>query len=272
MPALLAAEAVGLITASRGAATIKREDQKLYPVRMGTPVYVQDFITLSPQALVKITFIDRSTISLTGGANLLVKNFVFKESKEAISHLEVKRGTFSFLAGEIARMAPENYQIETETATIGIRGSGGIGVTSAKRLLITTLPGHILDIHSRTGQRRIVAVPTTGLQVDASGACMPFALTQNLLTPHSYALIPEKILPQTPLLPRPYRSPDMPCNGEARLSSRRVQLIHIAQASRPKKRGQELMDEPEPSSATPSLQRLAAKQRAEATSKEKKLS
>lgn len=268
VPSASYGDAVGLVTASRGPATLVRGEKAPAVTQRGQHIFVGDIIRLNAQSTLQLTFIDGSTISLTGGAELIISDFVFGEGKKPRSKLKVSHGTFSFLAGEIAKIAPESYRIETETATIGIRGSGGTAVTSSRGLLISTQVGHILEVFTISGQLHIIDTPAIGLAVQSTGASSPFPVTQDLwnlrpeLIPSSYPLQDDWI----PSAPRPYQAPAPHINAQAIYSSTAVEIVQVKskkKSSSSQVRGsQSLMQEPESSTTSPTMQRLAAEQKA----------
>ena len=263
IPALLPADPVGLITASRGQATIIHEKNSA-KASMGTRVYVGDVVTTDPHSTLELTFIDKSTLSLAGGAELLIENFTFAKGETPQSSLRVKKGAFSFLAGEIAKIAPERYRIHTDTATIGIRGSGGVGV-AGDGLLIATIPGHVLDVWTDAGQHYVLNEPLRGLRVTAHGVgyTVPVLVPFHLLSTKALDPVSPYPLFHGPISPSPYQAPQRNLVGFAILPRTRMEIVETTQGddlSIPQRELSRYLDAEE-ATARPLLERQAGELR-----------
>lgn len=175
---------VAMITSIKGRSEVVGSDGNVRAVTIGTLLYVGDCVKTSRSASIKITFIDRSTVSLAGNAELVIDDYLFKKGEKPRSSLTIQNGVFRFMAGKISKIAPENYKINTETATIGIRGSGGVGKTSSEGLEIAVLPGHILEVVTKSGEVYLLDDPKIGLRVDGKG--------------HGTVFLVDKVLKQAP--------------------------------------------------------------------------
>lgn len=271
LPCLVFGDPVGLITACRGQATLIFEDGTRTPARMGAQVFVGQSIETDAQSTLEITFLDRSTLSLAGGAHIIIQDYQFAKGKKPKSSIKVTRGAFEFLAGEISKVAPENYQIETATATIGIRGSGGYGIAGPQGLQIRTMAGHVLDIWTVRGEHYVLRHPPLGLWVTASGVAYPLAVTHaGWIDP---PLAPKTEVPNLPA-PRPYKGPSQPLNTEIKLSSTEVRIVEEEQEEEleayesPSRSMDKYLTSEEPSTA-PMLKRITEQEKAKEGQKSK---
>ena len=197
---LVSGEPVGMVVTVRGISHITDDQGQSKKVKMGMAVHQGDLIETDRQANIKILFLDETTLSLAGNSQVVIEQYAFGDGKVPKAVTRIKNGAFRFMAGKMAKEAPENFKIETSTATIGIRGSGGWGSTSdgsfgrARGLKIATVEGHVLEVTTFTGQSFVVDDPAVGLIVDANGQGRVWAIEE------------EGVLPkQEPFLPLPKR-------------------------------------------------------------------
>jgi hypothetical protein len=113
----------GSVRTLKGACQIQRGGTIL-PAAVGMPVYPLDILTTSGDSALGIILYDDTTISLGPDSSLVLKEYVFEPhaSRFAAAFGFVK-GSFAYLSGIIARLAPESLRLETPSATIAVRGT-----------------------------------------------------------------------------------------------------------------------------------------------------
>ena len=63
-------------------------------------------------------------VSLGPASEINVANYLFNPADQELSFVtRLLRGTFSFITGQIAKLAPQNVKLETPNATLGVRGT-----------------------------------------------------------------------------------------------------------------------------------------------------
>lgn len=175
-------EPIGMVVSVRGPSYVTGDQGSMQRVKMGMPVHVGDLIKTDRQATIKIVFLDETTLSLAGDSEVLIDQYAYGDGQVPKAVTQIRNGFFRFMTGKMAKEAPENFKIETATATIGIRGSGGWGSTSdgtlgvPKGLQIATIEGHVLEVTTFTGQFYVIDNPAVGLIVDAEGKGTPFMI------------------------------------------------------------------------------------------------
>jgi hypothetical protein len=146
--------AVGRVAKVEGSAAIVRNGVAI-TVNTGDAVLKGDVLQTGAGVL-GVTFVDGSTLSLTGNSRLMVDDFVYDSNGSANSEvLNLVQGSLSFISGEVAHTGG-NMKITTPVATMGIRGTVG-GVTqasdgtvsffvveSATGAVVTDNAGHVL--------------------------------------------------------------------------------------------------------------------------------
>jgi len=90
----------------------------------GTQLQVSDRIVTAPGATASIVFRDGTMLTLGGGADVLVRDYVFepKTNRYAFS-VYMGQGSAIYESGKIGRLAPESVKVETPQATVGVRGT-----------------------------------------------------------------------------------------------------------------------------------------------------
>lgn len=106
----------GSVTVIQGSATGNAE--------AGTRLRVSDRIVTAPDATASIVFRDGTMLTLGGGADVHLRDYVFepKAGRYAFS-LYMEQGSAIYESGKIGRMAPGSVKVETPQATVGVRGT-----------------------------------------------------------------------------------------------------------------------------------------------------
>jgi hypothetical protein len=83
-----------------------------------------DSVTTGSNGKVGLIFEDDTVISLGSNSRIAIENFLFQPSEKKLSFVaRMYQGTASFLSGQIAKLAPQQVQVETPHATVGTRGT-----------------------------------------------------------------------------------------------------------------------------------------------------
>ncbi len=165
---------IGSISAIRGEVNIVRDNRYLL-ANKGTLVEEKDVIQTSQGAKVQILFNDKSVISLGQKSKFKIEKYLFtKKYKEAKFH--VLKGAFKSITGKIGKIAPKKFQLKTQNATIGVRGTIFMGETSSKgdnivcnqgSIFITTLNGQITLIQNQKTTIRKNFPPSPARKIEA---------------------------------------------------------------------------------------------------------
>ncbi len=114
---------VGLVKAATGTVEVVRETGT-QAAEAGMPLRRSDRIVTAPGATAALVFRDGTMLTLGGGADVRVRDYVFepRANRYAFS-LYMQQGTAIYESGKIGRLAPETVQVETPQATVGVRGT-----------------------------------------------------------------------------------------------------------------------------------------------------
>lgn len=139
--------AIGAVEALTGDATALHTDGSRVPLAIGAPVFQGDVVETAPGSRLAIVFNDRTTFTLDSATRMVLDELVYNPGGEGRSAFSLVQGTFVYISGEIAKAAPQNVQIRTPVATVGIRGTEVgfviLGPGDAGGASITVLEGEI---------------------------------------------------------------------------------------------------------------------------------
>lgn len=83
-----------------------------------------DIIKTGRKSSIGIIFEDDTVLSLGSSSEIEISEFLFEPAEKKLSFVaKLIKGTFSFIAGQIAKLSPDKVKLETPNATLGIRGT-----------------------------------------------------------------------------------------------------------------------------------------------------
>lgn len=83
-----------------------------------------DIINTGSKSSAGLIFEDDTVVSLGPNSEMAIEEFIFDPAKEKLSFItRLVQGTFSFISGQIAKLAPDQVKLETPDATLGVRGT-----------------------------------------------------------------------------------------------------------------------------------------------------
>ena len=89
---------------------------------VGDSVYLGDVVSTGSDGRVGITFTDGTAFDLSPNARMVMNEFIYDpNSKSNSSLLSLTKGTFTFVAGKVAKSG--DMKVNTPVATMGIRGT-----------------------------------------------------------------------------------------------------------------------------------------------------
>ena len=90
--------------------------------KIGDSIYLGDVVSTGSDGRVGISFNDGTAFDLSPNARMVMNEFVYDpNSKSNSSLLSLTKGTFTFVAGKIAKSG--DMKVNTPVATMGIRGT-----------------------------------------------------------------------------------------------------------------------------------------------------
>ena len=114
-----AADVVGTVTALQNQAQIGGS-----AAAIGTPVHMNDRLSTGSKARLKITFKDKSELTLGENANVVVDRFVYSPEKSSADVvLTATKGALRFAGGGIEQAHQKNIVVNTPGAALAVRGT-----------------------------------------------------------------------------------------------------------------------------------------------------
>ncbi|WP_455757543.1 FecR family protein [Sulfurimonas sp.] len=112
---------VASITALKGDAIIKRGMQNL-EAKLGARLKAKDTI-ITKNAKMQIIFKDDTIISIGKNSKFIINNYLYQNNQKSIAKFSILKGAMRTITGQIAKIAPSKFMVNTTNATIGIRGT-----------------------------------------------------------------------------------------------------------------------------------------------------
>lgn len=125
--------AVGKLTVVKGEVAILRGGKSM-PAQSGTAVEEKDTIVSQVGAAAQLVLNDGTAVSVGSKTTFKIHEYLFEEGNpsKANAKFGAIQGAFKAVTGKIGKVAPNNFKLETKTATIGIRGTRFLGVIPEK--------------------------------------------------------------------------------------------------------------------------------------------
>jgi len=112
---------VGKVSLFKGEGFLERSGH-VSPLQTGMKLEERDTLSTGANGQVQLIFDDKTVITLGNKAVFKVEEYV-NEAVKPKAKFSFNQGTFKTITGKIGKTAPENFTLETKTATIGIRGT-----------------------------------------------------------------------------------------------------------------------------------------------------
>jgi hypothetical protein len=120
-----AGAAAGRAEFTIGGVTVAGRDGIQRPLARGTELDNGDTVRTN-DGRVQIRFTDGAYVSLQPNTEYSIRDYRFDKGGEERGFFGLVRGAMRTVTGAIGRINRDRYQIQTPTATVGIRGTGGV--------------------------------------------------------------------------------------------------------------------------------------------------
>ena len=116
-------ESIGFADSVKGEVMIIRSKIAVKAVQ-NMKVIPGDSIKTGSNSSVGLIFEDDTVVSLGPSSEMEIEEFLFNPADRELSFVaRMLKGTFSFVTGQIAKLAPQKVRFETPKATLGVRGT-----------------------------------------------------------------------------------------------------------------------------------------------------
>ena len=118
-----AGEVIGTIQNLQGTVTIERAGASV-PAVAGAALYRGDLVRTGKPGAVGIVLGDDTTISAGSASELALNDYLFDPNNVKFALVvRMLKGTFSYITGQIGKLAPDTVKVRTPDATIATRGT-----------------------------------------------------------------------------------------------------------------------------------------------------
>ncbi|MBI4968434.1 MAG: tandem-95 repeat protein, partial [Rhodospirillales bacterium] len=201
---------IGNVETATGSVQVTHADGTKEMLAKGAPVYQGDVLQTPQGASVGILFVDSTSLSLGANGRMVLDQLVFDPaSQTGKSAFSLVSGSFSFISGQISKTSPDAMVVNTPVATMGIRGTLGVGeFTPTGGLSVAILPeagtsgqfvGEILI--SNAAGVQVLNQPNTGITLGSffNAPTSPVAFTAGTVVGGFGSAL--SALPATPISP-----------------------------------------------------------------------
>ncbi len=168
---------IGKIVAVTGKALIQY-DGETTPLEVGSPVYKGAILVTDSNSHIEVRFNDDTMLSQSENSTISIDNFVFDDPSDSPSILlNLSEGALRTITGKIAEENPENFEVKSPLATLGIRGTDFILSSSpadGDRVVLNQISeNHILIVQDENGNIRYLNDPGSYITVKIDSPISP---------------------------------------------------------------------------------------------------
>ena len=163
-------DAAGTVTRLKGTA-FAMQDAIPRPLKVGDKVHKGDVISTGKGARLEMRMLDDAVMTLGEKTIFIVIDYITQGEPNAAMRL--LQGAFSAVSGEMVKTAAATFTVETETATIGIRGTTFWGGVLDGAFQVALLDGKAIIVETKAGRVVIDKVGDGTLITDANTAPTP---------------------------------------------------------------------------------------------------
>ena len=143
---------------------------------VGDPIFLNDEVATGPNDKLQVLLSDQTVFSIGPNSVLVFDEFIYDPGSSDGGSLvaSVKRGSFKFISGKIAKQGPEAMKLKLPNASASIRGTsvaGRVGDDGEADLLL--LSGAIEVASAALADPVALLTPGWGTSIDAAGSVAP---------------------------------------------------------------------------------------------------
>ena len=139
----------GKVTRVQGAA-MAMQNALPRPLKIGDTILAGDVLSTGQGARLEVTMVDETVLKLGEKAVLVVSEYVMDANPNAA--LRLLQGAFSATTGKITQLADALFLVNTEVATIGVRGTTFWGGMLDDEFQVAMLDGKGVYVETRAGR------------------------------------------------------------------------------------------------------------------------
>ena len=166
-----AGDVAGTVTRLKGSA-VAMQDAVPRPLKVGDKVHKGDVISTGKGARLEMKMLDDAVMTLGEKTIFVVIDYI-AVGAEPNAAMRLLQGAFGAVSGEMMKTAAATFTVETEAATIGIRGTRFWGGTLDGAFQVALLEGKAVIVENKAGRVVIDNVNDGTLITDANTAPTP---------------------------------------------------------------------------------------------------
>ncbi|MCH7937218.1 MAG: FecR domain-containing protein [Proteobacteria bacterium] len=144
-----AEDVAGTVTRLKGSA-VAMQDAMPRPLKVGEKILRGDVISTGTGARLEMKMLDEAVMTLGEKTIFVVIDYIAQGEPNAAVRL--LQGAFSAVSGDMMKIAGARFMVETETATIGIRGTTFWGGTLDGVFEVALLDGKAVIVENKAGR------------------------------------------------------------------------------------------------------------------------
>jgi hypothetical protein len=121
-----AAAAAGKVDFATAGVTVAGRDGQARPLARGAELDSGDTVRTTSEGRAQIRFSDGSYVSLQPNTDFAISDYKFEGKDDDRGFFGLVKGAMRTVTGAVGRVNRNSYRITTPTATVGIRGTGGV--------------------------------------------------------------------------------------------------------------------------------------------------
>lgn len=120
---LFASQSIGIVKFVSGSAYLQNGENKVSACP-NMKISLGDQVITADKSSIGLILDDDTVLSLGPNSTIFLEDFLFDPAGSKLSFAaKMVKGTFSFITGQIAKLAPKNVNLQTPDATLGVRGT-----------------------------------------------------------------------------------------------------------------------------------------------------
>lgn len=160
-------QVAGTVTKIQGSA-IAIQDASPRVLKIGSEISLGDIISTGPDSRLELRMIDDGIFTLGSRTNFVVMEYEFKDTIGGSAVIRLMSGALNAVSGKLAQLSPAAIRVETELATIGIRGTAfWAGSLDGKDFEVVMWNGKGVTIKNRAGNSEITK-PNDGVLIEGA--------------------------------------------------------------------------------------------------------
>ena len=164
---------IGQVVALKGDVKVERES-KIQELLLKDKILKNDQISTLNNSRTQLLLNDETIITIGENSIFKVDEYLFNEEKDSSLKMNFFNGTFKIISGKIGKLNPNNFKLQTKTASIGIRGTEILLQLEAKKEKFMCTQGTIIvtrkDTNNTTtlnvGESLVIDLTTNKVSVE----------------------------------------------------------------------------------------------------------